>query len=109
MREYDAVFDASGAGGETYARSFQVVQRGGVIVSMTEQPRNDLAEQYQVSTMRQSTDVTPERLEKIAELADQGILKIEIDKTFSLDQAAEALTYLQTKHTRGKVVIEIKS
>ena len=109
LREYDAVFDASGAGGETYARSFQVVQRGGVIVSMTEQPRNDLAEQYQVSTMRQSTDVTPERLEKIAELADQGILKIEIDKTFSLDQAAEALTYLQTKHTRGKVVIEIKS
>jgi NADPH:quinone reductase-like Zn-dependent oxidoreductase len=108
-REYDAVFDASGVGGETYEKSFRVVKKGGIIVSMTEQPREDLIEQYGVNAMRQSTAVTSERLSKLAELVDQGILKTEIDKTFSLDKAAEALTYLQTKHSRGKVVLEVRS
>lgn len=107
-REYDAVFDDSGSGGDTYERSFQVVKKGGIIVSMTEQPRDDLAEQYGVRTMRQSTEVSNERLTKLAELVDQGVLKVYIDKTFSLGEAAEALTYLQTKHSRGKVVLGIK-
>ena len=107
-RGYDAVFDTAGVGGETYEKSFRVVKKNGIICSMTEQPREDLIEQYGVSAMRQSTDVTTERLSKLAELVDQGILTIEIDKTFSLDQAAEALTYLQTKHSKGKVVLEVR-
>lgn len=106
--DYDAVFDASGSGPQTYEKSFDVVKKGGIVVSMTEQPREDLAEQYGVRTMRQSTDVTPERLAKVAELVDQGVLKIEIDKVFPLDQAAQALTYLQTSHSRGKVVLRMK-
>jgi NADPH:quinone reductase-like Zn-dependent oxidoreductase len=108
VHEYDAVFDASGGGAETYERSFQVVKKGGAIVSMTEEPREDLAEQYGVSTMRQSSDVTPERLQRVAELVEQGILKVAVDKVFPLDQAAEALTYLQTSHSRGKVVLKTK-
>src|SRR3989344_4525446 len=109
LQDYDAVFDASGSGSETYEKSFEVVKKGGIVVSMTEQPRNDLAEQYGVTTMRQSTDVTRQRLEKVAQLVDQGVLKVEVDRVFPLDQAAQALTYLQTSHSRGKVVIQIKN
>src|SRR3989344_1661696 len=36
---YDAVFDT--VGGETYQKSFMVLKRGGVIVSMLEQPNED--------------------------------------------------------------------
>ena len=36
MHDYDAVFDTMG--GETYTRSFKVVKKGGIIVSMLEQP-----------------------------------------------------------------------
>jgi len=78
------------------------------VLSMTEQPQEDLAQQYGVTTMRQSTDVTKERLQRITELVEQGILKVEIDKVFPLDQAAKALTYLQTNHSKGKVVLRIK-
>jgi alcohol dehydrogenase len=108
VRDYDGVFDASGSGTETYEKSFRVVKKGGAVVSMTEQPREDLAEQYGVTTLRQSTDVTSQRLAKLTEFVEQGVLKIDIDKTFSLDQAAEALTYLQTKHSRGKVVLQMR-
>jgi alcohol dehydrogenase len=108
VQNYDAVFDASGSGTETYEKSFRVVKKGGAVISMTQQPREDLAEQYGVTTMRQSTDVTSERLAKLTELVEQGVLKIEIDKTFPLDQSAEALTYLQTEHSRGKVVLKMR-
>lgn len=108
LQDYDAVFDASGSGSATYEKSFAVVKKGGIVVSMTEQPNNELAQYYGIITIRQSTDVTRERLEKVAQLIDQGILSTEVDKTFPFDQAAEALTYLQNQHSKGKVVIKIK-
>ena len=37
VHEYDAVFDT--IGGETYRRSFKVVKKGGIIVSMLERAR----------------------------------------------------------------------
>jgi NADPH:quinone reductase-like Zn-dependent oxidoreductase len=38
--DYDAVFDT--LGGETYRRSFKVLNKGGVIVSMLEQSNSEL-------------------------------------------------------------------
>lgn len=106
VQNYDAVFDT--VGGETYTRSFQVLKKGGVIVSMLEQPNQELMQQYGVKAIAQATQVTSERLTKLAELVDKGAIKVHIDKTFPLNQAGEALTYLQTGHPRGKVIVEVK-
>ena len=38
--DYDAVFDT--VGGETYTRFFKVLKRGGIMVSMLEQPNQEL-------------------------------------------------------------------
>lgn len=104
LHDYDAVFDT--VGGETYARSFKVLKKGGTIVSMLEQPNAELMQQYGVTAIAQFTQVTTERLSKLAELVDQGVITVHIDKTFPLEQAGVALTYLQTGHPRGKVVLE---
>lgn len=106
VHDYDAVFDT--VGGETYNRSFQVLKKGGVIVSMLEQPNESLMKQYGVTAISQFTQVTSERLTKLAELVDQGVITARIDKIFPLEQAGEALAYLQTGHPRGKVVIQVK-
>lgn len=106
VQNYDAVFDT--VGGDTYTRSFPVLKNGGVIVSMLEQPNEALLKQYGVNAVAQATHVTTERLAKLTELVDTGALKVHIDKIFPLDQAGEALTYLQTGHPRGKVVISIR-
>ena len=42
--DYDAVFDT--VGGETYTRSFKVLKRGGMIVSMLEQPNQELMDRF---------------------------------------------------------------
>lgn len=106
VHDYDAVYDT--VGGETYVRSFKVLKKGGIIVSMLEQPRSDLMEQYEVNAIGQFTQVNSERLSKLAELVERRAIKVHIEKTFPLEQAGEALSYLQNGHTRGKVVLKIK-
>jgi NADPH:quinone reductase-like Zn-dependent oxidoreductase len=52
----------------------------------------------------QSVPTTP-TLERVAELAASGVLSPLIDRTFTLDEAATAVQYVETHHARGKVVI----
>ena len=106
VHDYDAVYDT--VGGETYVRSFKVLKKVGIIVSMLEQPRLDLMEQYEVNAIGQLTQVNSERLSKLAELVDKRAIKVHIERTFPLEQAGEALSYLQKGHPRGKVVLKIK-
>src|ERR687897_2621159 len=64
IRDYDAVFDT--VGGETYSRSFKVLKRGGgIIVSMLEQPVQELMDQFDVKAVYQFTQVNRERLTKL--------------------------------------------
>jgi NADPH:quinone reductase-like Zn-dependent oxidoreductase len=104
--EYDAVFDT--VGGETYERSFKVLKKGGVIVSMLEKPKEELATMHGVKALMQSTEITRARLEKLSALVEKGALKIKIDKVFSsIEQASAALEYLKVGHPKGKVVVKI--
>jgi alcohol dehydrogenase len=101
----DAVFDT--VGGETYARSFRVLKRGGRLVSMLEQPNQELLNDFGITAVAQFTQVNTERLGKLAELVDRNVLKVHVDKTFPLERAAAALLHVETKSPRGKVVITI--
>lgn len=105
VRDYDVVYDL--VGGETARKSYGVLKKGGVLVSMLEQPDEELMQQYGVKMISQFTQVTTERLNKLAKLIDNGAVRVHIDKTFALDRAADALDYLQNNHPRGKVVIEV--
>lgn len=106
LSDYDAVFDT--VGGDTYKKSFTVLKKSGIIVSMLEQPNTDFMKKYEVRAIAQMTHVDHEQLSQLAKLIDQGIVKVHIDKIFSLKQASEALVYLQKGHSRGKVVLKIK-
>ncbi len=105
VHDYDAVFDT--VGGETYTRSFRVLKKDGIIVSMLEQQNLELMEQFGVKAVSQFTQVNRERLSKLAEWVDQNKVNIHIDKTFSLDEVGKALDYLRDIHPRGKIVLAI--
>ena len=106
IKGYDAVFDT--VGGETNSKSYQVLKPGGTLLSMVEQPIEDLVREFAIKYIHQASKTTQERLTKVAELVDKGVLKINVDKVFPLEQAAEALEYLKTGHPRGKVVLKVK-
>jgi NADPH:quinone reductase-like Zn-dependent oxidoreductase len=46
-------------------------------------------------------------LETIRELADAGVLRPVIDRTYPLEKAAEAISYLEVEHARAKVVLTV--
>nr|WP_315196755.1 NADP-dependent oxidoreductase [uncultured Flavobacterium sp.] len=48
------------------------------------------------------------QLDQITQLIEAGIIKPVIDKVFPFEQTNEALTYVETGRSRGKVVIKIK-
>jgi alcohol dehydrogenase len=104
--DYDAVFDT--VGGETYTRSFKVLKRGsGTIVSMLEQPVQELMDQFNVKAVYQFTQVNRERLTRLAEWIDQNNIRVNVERTLPLEEAPAALDYQRDIHPRGKIVLEM--
>jgi alcohol dehydrogenase len=103
VQDYDAVFDT--VGGDTYRKSFKVLKKGGIIVSMLEQPDSELMNQYGVRAIFQFTQPDREHLTKVAQWVDQHNVRVNVEKEFSLDQAGDALDYQKNVHPRGKVVL----
>jgi alcohol dehydrogenase len=106
IHDYDAVLDT--VGGETYNRSFRVLNKGGgIIVSMLEQPNTELMNQYGIKAIFLFSQVNRQRLTKLAQWVDQNNIKVNIDKTFPLDDAGKALDYQNGVHPRGKVILTL--
>jgi alcohol dehydrogenase len=107
LHDYDSVFDT--VGGDTYKRSFKVLKKdSGIIVSMLEQSNSDLMNQYGIKAVFLFSQVNRQRLAKlVAQWVDQNSIKVNVDKTFSLDQASKALDYQKDVHPRGKVVLTV--
>jgi alcohol dehydrogenase len=79
----------------------------GMIVSTLEQPNSELMNQYGIKAVFLFSQVNRQRLIKLAEWVDQNNIKVNIDKTFSLDEAAKALDYQKEGRPRGKLVLTI--
>jgi alcohol dehydrogenase len=105
--DFDAVFDT--VGGETYTRSFKVLKRSGssIIVSMLEQPNQELMDQFGVKAVFLFSQANRERLTKLAEWVDQNNIRVNVERTFPLEEAGRALDYQRDVHPRGKVVLAI--
>ena len=104
--DYDAVFDT--VGGETYTRSFKVLKRDGIIVSMLEQPVQELMHQFGVKAVFLFSQTNRERLTRLAEWIDQNNIRVNVERTFPLDEARAALDYQRDVHPRGKIVLALQ-
>jgi NADPH:quinone reductase-like Zn-dependent oxidoreductase len=106
LKDYDAVFDTFS--GDTTTRSFKVLKKGGIIVSLLAPPDPKLAEKYQVTAIGQMTNTNTKKLDRLTDLVNTGKIKPQVDKVFSLNQTIDAFKHLSEGHPRGKVVIKIK-
>lgn len=105
LNNYDAVFDT--VGGQTYQKSFKVLKKGGVIVSMLMPPDEELMNQYAVTAIYQFTKISTERLDKLTKFIEDGAVKIHIDKIYTIDNIKEAFKEKEGGEVLGKIAIEI--
>lgn len=106
LQDFDAVFDT--IGGETFRKSFQVLSKGGVIVSMLGKPDQELLDRYDVQFLEQGKELSREAFEGLSLLAGEAKIKAVIDEVFPFENAKEALTKQQYEHIQGKIVLNIK-
>ena len=105
VRELDAVLDTVGS--DIATKSYSVIRRGGVLVSMVAQPDATLMRETGVTAISQVTQPTTERLTKLAALVDEGVITPRLDRVFPLDRVADAFVYRETGKARGKVVVTL--
>ncbi|KKR64112.1 MAG: NADPH:quinone reductase Zn-dependent oxidoreductase [Candidatus Curtissbacteria bacterium GW2011_GWA1_40_47] len=94
-------------GGDVTERSFRVLKKGGILVSMKGQPDEKLAQKYQVFAIGQFTKINAEHLKRLSELVDADVVKVHVDKIFTLDAIKDAFEYQEIGHPQGKVVVKI--
>ena len=75
----------------------------GIIVSMLEQPNQELMDRFGVKAIFQFTQVNRERLTKLAQWVDQNNIHVNIDRMFPLDEAGKALDYPRNVYANLKV------
>ncbi len=105
VHDVDLVLDT--IGGETLQRSMQVIKHGGTLVSLLEQPSLELAQKYGIRARKNAELPTSSLLRTIAQLIDEGYLKVTIAHTLPLREASLAHELSQTGHGRGRIVLHI--
>jgi NADPH:quinone reductase-like Zn-dependent oxidoreductase len=104
----DAVLDL--VGGDTQARSFQILRRGGTLISTVSKPDQSLATQHGITAAFFLVDVTSQRLCEICTLIDRGELTTRIGAVLPFADAREAHMMLDGRlaHPKGKIVLRVQ-
>jgi NADPH:quinone reductase-like Zn-dependent oxidoreductase len=101
----DVVLDSVGK--ETLARSYGVVKKGGIIVSIVARPDPAELSKHGIRGEALSAEPHSNELAEIGKLIDQGKIKVIVSQTFPFAEAAKAQEQVATRHTRGKIVLKI--
>jgi len=104
-KDVDAVLDPIGK--ETLARSYNVIKKGGIVMSLVARPDPAELEKHGIRGAGISVHPDAEDLAEIAQLIDAGKIKPIVTQVLPLNEAIAAQQQAATHHTRGKVVIRI--
>ncbi len=129
VRNQDVILDTQG--GDTLLRSFEAVRPGGVVVTIGGRPDGKFARAWglplplvwilgflnrKVDRLARERSVrfeylfmraSGQQLEEIGALVDRGVIQPIVDRTFPLEAATDALSYVEEGHSVGKVILRV--
>ena len=101
----DAVVDL--VGGDTLARSYAVVRRGGVLATTVQPIDESAAKQAGIRGVHVVMKRNAADLDELAKLVNQGALKPRLGGTLTLAQAKEAQELSEKGRARGKLILKV--
>jgi NADPH:quinone reductase-like Zn-dependent oxidoreductase len=104
LRDIDIVLDT--IGGQTRERSWRVLRKGGLLVTLVSPIPAGVAEQHSVRGVFFIVQGNRDQLEQISALVDEGKLKPVIAEVLPLARAREAFEHGVGIHSPGKIVLE---
>jgi NADPH:quinone reductase-like Zn-dependent oxidoreductase len=106
VKDVDVVFDT--IGGETQERSWKVLKKGGILVSVVQPPPEKAAASRGVRGVFMVEDAKRTgELKQIAELVASGRVKVNVETILPLREARKAQDLSQSGHARGKIVLVV--
>jgi NADPH:quinone reductase-like Zn-dependent oxidoreductase len=106
-RNIDIVLDTIGGG--TQERSWSVLKKGGVLVSLVQPPSEEKAKELGVRAALLGAQPSGEQLAEIAKIIDSGRLAPVIDRILPLSEVRRAHELSKSGHTHGKIVLRISN
>ena len=108
VKNVDVVLNTVDA--ETSQRSVAVVKPGGILVSVVAPASPDACAAARIRCARPDREhgaPNADLLARVAELADAGKFKVNVEEVFSMADAGKAWEKSRAGHTRGKLVIRV--
>jgi len=103
VHDVDVVLDT--IGGDTQERSWNVLKRGGILVSIVQPPAQEKAASHSVRGVFLISKARGDQLARIADLVVSGQVKVIVEKKLPLREARQAQELSQSGHAHGKIVL----
>jgi NADPH:quinone reductase-like Zn-dependent oxidoreductase len=104
---HDVDFVLDPVGRDTLARSYGVVKKGGIVVTLVSRCDETELKKHEVRGASLSSHPDATELAQITKLIDDGKIKPIVSQVLPLTDAAKADAQAATHHTRGKIVLKI--
>jgi len=105
-KDVDVVLNA--VRGNTLERSYGVVKKDGIIVSITGPPDPAELEKHGIRGTGVMAHPDAQVLLEMATLIDQKKIRPVVSQVFPLAEASKAHQQIETRHTRGKIVLKVE-
>jgi NADPH:quinone reductase-like Zn-dependent oxidoreductase len=105
VKDVDVVLDT--IGGETQQRSWSVLRRGGILISIVSPVAADKATSFGVRGAFFIVEPSRTQLIELGHVIDKGILRVVVGTLLPLARAREAFERGLASHMRGKIVLQV--
>jgi NADPH:quinone reductase-like Zn-dependent oxidoreductase len=105
VQAVDVVFDTMG--GDIQERSWKVLKRGGILISIASPPSAEIAAAHGVRQAFVFAQPNAAQLAELAKLADADKLKAIVETILPLSDATRGQELSERGHTRGKIVLRV--
>jgi len=106
VRDVDMVLDT--IGGDTQERSWSVLKKDGILVSIISPPSPQKAAAHGVRQAYVLLEPKLTQLQQITTLVDSGELRCVVDTVLPLAEARRAHEIGQSGHARGKIILKVR-
>ncbi|GCE23775.1 NADP-dependent oxidoreductase [Dictyobacter kobayashii] len=106
VNEVDMVLDM--VGGDTQERSWQVLKKDGVLISVASPPSVEQAKAHGVRSVWFIVEPDRQQLLQIGQLIDSGKIRPIVDTVFPLSEGRQAYAQGAKGRTRGKIVLRVR-
>ncbi|UZR97796.1 NADP-dependent oxidoreductase [Chondrinema litorale] len=105
VKDIDVVLD--GVGGEVAEKSLKVLKKGGFLHSIPSAAKDLTAIRDDVEAPWILVESNGEDMEQVAKYLAEGAVKVHIQQVYNLEQIGKAHKQLESRRTRGKLVVKI--